>query len=107
MKKLCQPFAVGTGSGTKAYQVGTGIKSEVNDILIANTTSGALTFTGHIVPKDNAVAAANMAFPTVSIPANKAVHWEGIQVMDEGDFFQAIASGAGLTMHMSGKEEKQ
>ena len=107
MKKLCQPFAVAVSPGTKAYQVGTGNKAEVRDIAIANTTAAALTFTGHIVPKDGAVAAANMMFPAVSIPANSLVQWEGVQVMDEGDYIQAIGSGAGMTMHVSGEEFKQ
>ena len=107
MKKLCQPFAVATATGTKAYQVVTGAKAEVRDMAIDNTTAGALTFTAHIVPKDGSVAADNMMFPAVNVPANTLAHWEGVQVMDEGDYIQAIGSGAGLTMHISGEEFKQ
>ena len=106
MNKLCQPFAVGTGTGTKAYQVATGLKVEVTDMIISNTTAAAKTLTAHFVPSGGSVAAANMIFPAINIPAYSIVHWEGKQILDEGDYIQAIGSVAGLTMHISGDEKR-
>lgn len=103
MKKLAQG-AIGTGAGTLAYTVPTGMRTEVQDILIANTTTGALNCTLHLAPTGVAVAASNMMFPTVSIDGNTVVHWTGTQVLNAGDFIQAIGSGSGLTMNISGNE---
>lgn len=110
MKKLVQPFDVGTGTGTKAYEVGEGnsaTSTTLRDIAVANTTAGDLTFTCHVVPSGLTVVDANMLFPAVNIPANKILQWEGSYEMDSGDFIQAIASGAGLTMHINGEEDKR
>lgn len=105
MKKLGQG-AVGTGSGTLFYTVPTGMRTEVMDICIANTTSGGLTCALHLVPTGVAVGTSNMMFPTVNVPANTLVHWSGVQVLNAGDFIQAIGSGSGLTVNISGKEDR-
>jgi len=107
MKKLIQPIAAGTGTGTKAYIVPTGGNAVVRDMEIANTTAGTLAFTCHFVPSGLSVAATNMLFPSVSIPANSIVQWSGEMKLDSGDFVQVISSGSGLTFHMSGDEVKQ
>ena len=103
MKKLAQG-AIGTGTGTLAYTVPTGYNADILDINLSNTTAGALTCAVHFVPVGVAVAASNMLFPTVSIPANTIIQWSGIQFLNAGDFIQAIGSGAGLTMNITGNE---
>lgn len=103
MKKLAQG-AIGTGTGTLAYTVPTGYKAAVIDINLSNTTAAALTCAVHLVPAGVVVAASNMLFPTVSIPANTLIQWSGIQELNAGDFIQAIGSGAGLTMNITGDE---
>ena len=103
MKKLGQG-AITTGSGTLLYTVPTGMRTEVNDILIANTTSGSLTCSLHLVPTGVAVGTSNAVFSSASIPANTTVHWSGIQVLNAGDFIQGIGSGSGLTVNISGNE---
>lgn len=103
MKKLAQG-AIGTGSGTLLYTVPTGIRTEVMDVLIANTTAGALTCSLHLVPVGVAVGSSNAMFSSVSVPANTTVHWSGIQILNAGDFLQGIGSSSGLTVNVSGNE---
>lgn len=103
MKKLAQG-AITTGAGSLLYTVPTGIRTEVMDICIANTTSGALTCALHLVPTGVSVGATNMMFPTVSVPANTLIHWSGVQVLNAGDFIQGIGSGSGLTVNITGNE---
>lgn len=103
MKKLAQG-AIATTPGTLAYTVPNKYKTEVKDISISNTTAGALTILLHLVPSGVAVGTSNQLFPAISIPAYTLMHWEGLQILNEGDFIQAIGSGAGLTMNISGDE---
>jgi hypothetical protein len=103
MKKLAQG-AVTTGSGSLLYTVPTGIRTEVLDINISNTTSGSLTCALHLVPTGVAVAASNMLFPTVTIPANTLVQWTGCEVLNAGDFIQGIGSASGITVNITGHE---
>lgn len=103
MKKLFQG-AITTGSGSLCYTTPTGIRTEVQDILIANTTTGGLTCSLHLAPTGVAVGSTNAMFSSVPIPANTTVHWSGIQILNAGDFIQGIGSGAGLTLNISGDE---
>lgn len=103
MKKLGQG-AITTGAGTLIYTVPTGMRTEVLDINIANTTTGALTCALHLVPTGGSAATTNMLFPTVSIPANTLIQWTGVQVLNAGDFVQGIGSAAGITVTISGSE---
>ncbi len=103
MKKLAQG-GVGTGSGTLLYTVPTGIRTEVLDINLSNTTSGSLTCALHLVPTGVAVGTSNMLFPTVTIPGNTIVHWDGCEVLNAGDFLQGIASASGITVNITGNE---
>ena len=103
MKKLGQG-AITTGGGTQLYVVPTGMRTEVLDINIANTTTGALTCALHLVPTGGSASTANMLFPTVSVPANTLIQWTGIEVLNTGDFIQGIGSAAGITINISGNE---
>lgn len=105
MKKL-GTGAIGTGSGTLLYTVPTGIRTKVMDICLANTTAGSLTCALHLVPTGGSASTGNMMFPTVTIPGNTLVHWSGIQILNAGDFIQGIGSGSGITVHVSGLEER-
>ena len=105
MKKLAQG-AIGTGAGSLAYTVPNTYRTEVRCIDVCNTTSGALTLALHLVPTGGSVLASNMLFPTVSISANTMVQWSGVQLLNAGDFIQAIGSGSGLTMNITGNEER-
>jgi hypothetical protein len=103
MKKLAQG-AIATGAGTLAYTVPTGFNTTVKDIVISNTTSGALNITLHFVPSGGSPAASNMLIPTSSVAANAMLQMTGNQVLNSGDYIQAIGSGSGLTMNISGEE---
>ena len=103
MKKLGQG-AITTGAGTLLYTVPTGIRTEVLDILIANTTSGGLTCSIHLAPTGVAVGTSNAMFSSLSIPAYTTVHWSGVQCLNAGDFIQGIGSGSGLTVNITGEE---
>lgn len=105
MKKLGQG-AITTGAGTLIYTVPTGMRTEVLDINVANTTAGGLTCALHLVPVGVAVGTSNMLLPTVSVPANTIVQWQGVQVLNAGDFIQGIGSGAGLTVNITGNETR-
>ena len=103
MKKLGQG-AITTGAGTLVYTVPTGIRTEVFDILVCNTTSAGLTCSLHLTPTGVAVGATNALFSALSIPMNTTIHWSGIQCLNAGDFIQGIGSGAGLTVNITGNE---
>jgi hypothetical protein len=105
VKKLGQG-AITTGAGTLIYTVPTGIRTEVLYIDVCNTTAGALTCALHFVPVGSSATSANMLFPTVSIPPNSMVQWQGIQVLNAGDFIQGIGSGAGITVNITGDEAR-
>lgn len=105
MKKLAQG-AIGTGAGTLLYTVPTGMRTEVMDILIANTTAGSLTCSIHLAPTGVAVGSSNAMFSSVAVPGNTTVHWSGIQVLNAGDFIQGISSASGMTVNISGNESR-
>lgn len=105
MKKLAQG-AIATGAGTLAYTVPSGFRTAVTDIDICNTTSGALTLALHLVPVGGSAATTNMLCPTITINAYSMFQWSGKQVLNTGDFIRAIGSGTGLTMNISGEENR-
>ena len=105
MKRLGQS-AITTGAGTLIYTVPTGYRTDVNDINIANSTGAAITVAIHLVQTGGSASAANMLFPTVSVPGNTLVQWTGIQTINAGDFIQGIGSAAGVTVTISGDEHR-
>lgn len=110
MKKKLAQGAIATGAGTLAYTVPSRPKAvyvtTVTCIDIANTTTAAITVALHLVPVGDVVGAANMLMPDISIPAKMTLQWTGEQVLNTGDFIQAKCGGAGLTMNISGDEER-
>ncbi|KKT61756.1 MAG: hypothetical protein UW55_C0024G0008 [Candidatus Giovannonibacteria bacterium GW2011_GWA2_44_26] len=104
MKKKLAQGAIGTGAGTLAYTVPTGYKTRVTDIGISNTTSGALSVKLYFVPSGGSVVAANLFLPDSSIAGNGMLQLAGEQILNAGDYIQAIGSGSGLTMNISGEE---
>lgn len=110
MKKKLAQGAIATGAGTLAYTVPTRPKAvyvtTVTCIDIANTSATTKTISLHLVPVGGTVGTDNMLLPAVSIPGNLTLQWTGEQVMNTGDFIQAIGSLTGLTMNITGDEEK-
>lgn len=103
MKKLAQG-AITTGGGTLLYTVPTGMRVGIRDVIVANSTAGALTCALHFVPVGGSVAASNMVLPAKTIAANDIFQWQGIQVLNAGDFIQGIGSSAGITVNITGEE---
>lgn len=107
-KKKLAHGAIAASSGTLAYTVPSGrefvYQANVTCIDICNTTAGALTIALHLVPVGGTPAASNMLFPAMSIPAYAIMQWTGEQILNAGDYIQAIGSATGLTMNISGEE---
>jgi hypothetical protein len=76
----------------------------VQDMMIANTTSGSLTYTVYFVPSAGAAATTNALFYQVSLAANTSYHWVGQQVLFPGDIIQVQGSATGLTISISGQQ---
>jgi hypothetical protein len=110
MKKKLAQGAIATGAGTLAYTVPSRPKAiyvtTVTCIDIANTTSAAITVSLHLVPVGGTVDTTNMLLPAISIPGNLTLQWTGEQVLNTGDFIQAKCGNAGLTMNITGDEER-
>jgi hypothetical protein len=77
-------------------------RSIVQDIMIANTTGGALTCNIFFVPAAGSAGTTNAILYGFSIGANTSYHWTGSQVLFPGDTIQVQASGTGLTISISG-----
>ncbi len=103
MKRIAQSN-LGTGTGTLLYTTPNGFKCDVVDIVVSNTTTAAITVKIHIVPVGISVAATNLFFPDVSIPANTMIQWCGNQTLGAGDFIQGIGSATGVTVTITGNE---
>lgn len=104
-KKLGQS-AITTGGGTLIYTVPTGYKAIIQNIDVCNTTSGSLTPAIHLVAVGGSASTSNMLFPNPSMDAYTMVQWQGNQVLNAGDFIQGIGSGSGITVNISGEEER-
>jgi len=79
-------------------------RTMVKCIDLCNTTAGVLTATVHLVPSGGAAAAANMLIPGITLNGNTPFQWTGTQVLNAGDTIQALSSGAGVTINVSGGE---
>lgn len=103
MKQLGQS-AIGTGSGTTVYTVPTGMKTDVLDILVANTTGSPINLYLHIVASGGSASTSNAIFYNVPVPGQTTIHWCGVQHMTAAKFIQGVGSAAGLTVTISGDE---
>ena len=76
----------------------------VKNIDVVNTTGGGLTFFISLVPKGGTAGADNALFLGKSIAANETYQWTGTQILTPGDLISVKASGAGVTVTISGGE---
>ena len=84
------------------YTVPASTRAFVKNIDIANTTTAAITVNVYIGA--GAAAAGNTLIPSISIPANSTLSWEGVQILDATDTIQTDASATGCTITASGAE---
>ena len=79
-------------------------RTYVKNIDICNTTGGSLTFFISLVPKGATAGAANALFFGSTLTANETYQWRGTQILTPGDLISVKASGAGVTVTISGGE---
>lgn len=79
-------------------------RTYIKQIDVCNTTGGALTFNLHIVPATFSAGTTNALFYSQTVAANSTFSYAGVQVMQTLSFISAKASGAGLTITISGGE---
>lgn len=93
-----------TTSVVTLYTTPSNVRTNMQDIIIANTTGGALTCNLFVVPSTNTAGTANAILYGFSIGANTSYHWTGTQILFSGDTIQAQASATGLTISISGQQ---
>lgn len=100
------PIQMGRGSiGTSLSTFNTvtaNTRSLLKDIDIANNSAAIVNVTVYLVPSGDAAGGTNILIPAVNVFANGMFQWSGIQVLNEGDTIQAIASAAGVSINISG-----
>jgi hypothetical protein len=93
-----------TTSAVTVYTTPTTNRAKVQDIMIANTTAGSLTYSVYFVPASGTAGTANAIFYQVALVANTSYHWVGEQVLFPGDTIQVQGSATGLTILISGQQ---
>ncbi len=100
------PIQMGRGSigvtVSTFHTVTANTRALLKDIDIANNNASDRRVTVYLVPDGDAAGAANILVPDVLIRGNGMFQWSGIQVLEEGDTIQAIASATGVSMNISG-----
>lgn len=86
------------------YTVPTNTKTYLKQFDIVNTTTGAVTFSVHLVPAAGAAATTNAILYHAPLPAVTTLQWTGVEIMNTGDTIQIIASAVGCTITASGGE---
>lgn len=97
-------FQVQPGTGeTTQYTVPGATSAILKEVIVANVTTGAVTFEMSMVPSGGTAGVANRIIPVVSIAANTIVQFLIYEVMVTGDFLSTKASAAtSLTVTSSG-----
>lgn len=77
-------------------------KDIVKQIDIANSNALTAAVAVHLVPSGDAADETNMLFPSVEIPRNTVLNWNGVQVLDAGATIQASSTISDVTIIISG-----
>jgi len=93
-----------TASFQTVYTTPESIRALVKDIIICNTTAGALTVDLCVVPSGGTAGSTNAILFTTSIAANTQYRWQGLLVTNPEDTLQVRGSSTGLTIFVSGGE---
>lgn len=103
-KRLGQAQAA-TGSYGTIYTVPASTTAVIKEVVICNTTSGAVTLDLSFVPSGGTAGAANAIFSTLSVSANETKIYSMSSVLAAAGTVQAKASaGTSLTLTVSGIE---
>ena len=95
--------AIGLGT-TTLYTVPANTRTLLKEFSIANTTGASINARVFLVPAAGAPGTGNAFLYDVAVPANNALQYNGVQVMNAGETIQVQASAAGLTITASGAE---
>lgn len=95
--------AIGLGV-TTLYTVPVSTRTLLKEFSIANTTGAPINVRVFLVPAAGAAGTGNAFLYDVAVPANNALQYNGVQVMNAGETIQVQASAAGLTITASGAE---
>lgn len=95
--------AIGLGV-TTLYTVPASTRTLLKEFSIANTTGAAINARVFLVPAAGAAGTGNAFLYDVAVPANNALQYNGVQVMNAGETIQVQASAVGLTITASGAE---
>jgi hypothetical protein len=79
-------------------------RTYVKNIDICNTTTGALRFYIHLIPKNESASASNALFYNAPINASTTVQWTGSEILTPGDIIQIKGSAAGIAVTITGGE---
>jgi hypothetical protein len=95
--------AITTGV-TTLYTVPASTRTLLKEFSIANTTAAAINVRVFLVPSAGSAATSNAFLYDVPVPANNALQYNGIEVLNAGDTIQIQAVSTGLTIIASGGE---
>lgn len=95
--------AITTGV-TTLYTVPASTRALLKEFSIANTTAAAINVRVFLVQSGGTAGTANAFLYDVSVPANNALQYDGVQVMNAGETIQVQAASAGLTITASGAQ---
>ena len=95
--------AITTGV-TTLYTVPAATRTLLKEFSIANTTGASINARVFLVPAAGSAATTNAFLYDVSVPANNALQYNGIQVLNAAETIQIQAASAGLTITASGAE---
>ena len=95
--------AITTGV-TTLYTVPASTRTLLKEFSIANTTAAAINVRVFLVPSAGSAGTSNAFIYDIPVPANNALQYDGVQIMNAGDTVQIQAASAGLTITASGAE---
>ena len=95
--------AITTGV-TTLYTVPASTRALLKEFSIANTTGAAINVRVFLVPSVGTAGTSNAFLYDVAVPANNALQYNGIEVLNAGDTIQVQAASAGLTIIASGAQ---
>lgn len=93
-----------TAGVTTLYTVPASTRAFLKEFSIANTTAGSINARVFLVPAAGVAGTANALIYDVPVPANTALQYNGLQIMNASETIQVQASGLGLTITASGAE---
>ena len=76
----------------------------VKDIDVCNTTAVDKLIRVYLVPNGDSADTTNALIYDLTIPANGALQWGGVQILETGDTIQLEADVVGCTANISGAE---